>query len=64
MSRKQLKEQMDAKEVTKWMAYEHSINPDHYDRLIKDVTLEIQQEQSAEEEARAIRNFLNSLKGS
>lgn len=61
MSRKRLMQEMDAKEVFNWMAFEMSIEPEMYKKLKAEISKENSKKMTDEQRAQAIKNMFNSI---
>lgn len=54
-------EEMDAREVFNWMAYEYSIVPENHEKLSKEIALDRSGEMSGEQRSLAIINMFKGL---
>lgn len=63
MSRRQLMQEMDAREVLNWMSYEMSIEPEQHKKYVLQMEEERAKLMSDEERAQAIKDMLNMVSG-
>lgn len=61
MSRRQLNDEMDARELMNWMAYEMSIDPDKNKEYMKQIEAERAAFRTLEDEARDIKQLFASI---